>query len=168
LSKDMVRRFCPECGERLLTEINSPGQPSRSICTNCGLKWHHDPKLACAAVIIQDGKVLLLKRARPPGKGQWCLPGGFVDAGEVVEQAAAREVLEETGLQVHIQKMLGLFSYKSYPVVVAIFEGSIMGGQLTISPESLEYQWFLPDQIPWPDLAFPSTTDVLKTYFGTP
>ncbi len=162
----MIRRYCPQCGERLVSDITAPGQPSRSICANCGLKWHHDPKLACATVIQQDGRVLLLKRARPPGKGQWCLPGGFVDAGEVVEQAAAREVLEETGLQVQIQKLLGLFSYESYPVVVAIFEGLILAGQLDISAESLNAQWFHPDEIPWPDLAFPSTTDVLKTYFS--
>ena len=89
-----------------------------------------------------------------------------MDAGEVVESAAAREVLEETGLQVRIEKMLGLFSYESYPVVVAIFEGRILGGQLVISVESLDYQWFSPDQIPWPDLAFPSTTDVLESYFS--
>ena len=166
MPKEMERNFCPQCGEKLLTEIAAPGQPNRSVCTRCGLKWHHDPKLAVATLIVRDGKVLLLKRAHPPAKGQWCLPGGFVDAGEVVESAAAREVFEETGFQVSIEKMLGLFSYQAYSVVVAIYEGRIINGELTVSPESLDAQWFPPHQIPWPDLAFPSTTDVLKTYFS--
>lgn len=65
-----------------------------------------DPRLGCGAMIIQDGKLLLLRRLRAPEAGCWGLPGGKVDAFETVPAAVAREVLEETGLVIHHPTLL--------------------------------------------------------------
>lgn len=64
------------------------------------------PWLAVGVVVIAEGRVLLIKRDRPPGMGQWTLPGGGVDTGETLAAAAAREVLEETGITCHPMSVL--------------------------------------------------------------
>ena len=71
------------------------------------------PKLTVDAVIILNGKIVLIKRKKPPFQGNFALPGGFVDIGETTEEATAREVLEETGLLIEIIKLLGVYSAPS-------------------------------------------------------
>ena len=68
------------------------------------------PKLTVDAAIILNGKIVLIKRKNPPYQGMFALPGGFVDIGEITEEATAREVLEETGLLIEIIKLLGVYS----------------------------------------------------------
>ena len=68
------------------------------------------PKLTVDAVIILNGKIVLIKRKRPPYQGNFALPGGFVEIGETTEEATAREVSEETGLSIEIIKLLGVYS----------------------------------------------------------
>ncbi|MEM3555662.1 MAG: NUDIX hydrolase [Candidatus Micrarchaeia archaeon] len=62
------------------------------------------------SVIVEDGKILLIKRKFKPFKGKWALPGGFVDEGETVEEAVERETMEETGMKVRIVKLIGVYS----------------------------------------------------------
>jgi 8-oxo-dGTP diphosphatase len=69
------------------------------------------PWLAVDAVIyLTDGRLVLVQRKSPPFKGWWALPGGGVEVGETVEEACIREVREETGLQVQLQQLVGVFS----------------------------------------------------------
>ena len=164
MSRDFDYNFCPQCGNPMKEALPGPDEPVRRICLGCGLKIHPDPKVAVASLIFQNGRVLLLKRSRPPAREKWCLPGGFVDRGETLEDAAVREVGEETGLEVRIDRLFGLYSYPGYPVVVAIFQVEILGGRLAINDESRTSSWFAPDEIPWDDLAFPSTRDSLQTW----
>jgi 8-oxo-dGTP diphosphatase len=65
------------------------------------------PQLAVGAAVVDDGRLLTVRRARPPAKGRWTLPGGRVEAGERVADAVAREVAEETGLRVEAGALLG-------------------------------------------------------------
>ncbi|TQD23885.1 NUDIX hydrolase [Methanolobus vulcani] len=71
------------------------------------------PKLTVDAVIILNGKIVLIQRKNPPFQGKLALPGGFVDIGETTEEAVVREVLEETGLTIEIVKLLGVYSEPS-------------------------------------------------------
>ena len=80
-----------------MKEVNGAQRPR---CPECGRVIYYDPKLAATVVVERDDRVLMVRRAIQPGIGLWSLPGGYVDRGEVVEVAAAREVLEETGLHV--------------------------------------------------------------------
>ncbi|MFH1134564.1 MAG: NUDIX domain-containing protein [Pseudomonadota bacterium] len=154
--------FCPECGGRFhLQKTKRTGVRELPVCELCGLVFYPDPKLAAACLVEKGGRILLVRRARPPEVGRWCLPGGFVDRGEPVESAAAREVVEETGLEVEATRLFGLYSYLDYPIVVAIFETRITGGEQRTSPESTEERWFTAQDIPWNELAFPSARDAL-------
>jgi ADP-ribose pyrophosphatase YjhB (NUDIX family) len=107
--------------------------------------------------------VLLTRRSINPGKGLWTFPGGFVDFGESVADAARRETLEETGLSVELTGLLDVFSYSGAPVII-VFRARVTGGTLTPCPENDALEWRKPAEIPWEALAFPSTREALRAW----
>ncbi len=153
-------RFCPHCATPL--EVRSAHGAERPVCPSCGRVIYYDPKLAATVVIEKDGKVLMVRRATEPGMGLWSFPGGYVDRGEVVERAAAREALEETGLTVEIVGLIGLFSERGHPVVLAAYHGQVIDGQPAPGQEVSEVEFFRPDELP--PLAFPRDTKVLEQW----
>ena len=122
----------------------------------------YDPKVAAVCVIARAGRVLMIRRGTDTGYGLWSLPGGFVDRGEVVELAAAREAWEETGLEVMVEGLLGLFSLTGDPVIVAAFTARETGGLLTPGPEALDAAFFPLDALP--ELAFSRDTEILARW----
>jgi ADP-ribose pyrophosphatase YjhB (NUDIX family) len=164
MSKEISWNHCPQCAGRLETAGRGAGGAEALRCAGCGCTIHRDPKVAVAALVVSNKQLLMLRRNRPPAKGAWCLPGGFVDRGETLEDAAVREVLEETGLQVKVTRLYGLYSYPGYEVVVAIFETEIAAGSLVVSEESSAADWKAPEEIELESLAFPSTRDAVRTW----
>jgi ADP-ribose pyrophosphatase YjhB (NUDIX family) len=144
-------RFCPSCASPL--EEKDVDGHLRPVCTECGRTIFYDPKVSAICIVERGDKLLLVKRGNEPGYGLWSLPGGYVDRGEVVEAAAAREVWEETGLTVEINRLVGLFSESGNPVMVAAFAAKETGGLLTTGPETLDLGFFSLDDLP--PLAFP-------------
>lgn len=157
-------RFCPRCGGSLERRILRPTDPPRLVCTACRFVFFLDPKVATGAVFSLDGGVLLVKRAIEPSYGKWVFPGGYVDRGEGLEEAAIREVKEETGLDVRLTRLLGVYSTAGNPVILVTYAGEVTGGTLQTDDEGLEVRSFPPAEIPWEALAFPSTTQVLRDY----
>ena len=153
-------RFCPSCGTALLTKEVFGQQ--RPVCPECDRIIFYDPKVAVICVVPRNGKVLMIRRGTDQGYGLWGLPGGYGDRGEVVEQAAAREVWEETGLKVEPGDLIGLFSESGDPVIVAVFVASEIGGELEPGPEALEVGFFPVDDLP--ELAFPRDQNVLEIW----
>lgn len=123
-----------------------------------------DPKLAAAAIFPHGDGILLVRRGIEPGYGQWALPGGFVDRGEEVEQAAAREAREETGVDLEITDLLGVYSYEGWTSVVVVYEGRITSGTPEALEETLEVRSFRPEELPWDDITFFSTHDAIRDY----
>ena len=134
----------------------------RPTCPQCNRVIFYDPKVAVICIVPRDGKVLMIRRGTDQGYGLWGLPGGYVDRGEVVEAAAAREVWEETGLKVEIGELVGLFSQSGDPVIVAVFATRETGGVLRAGPEALELGFFTLNNLP--ELAFPRDRDVLAQW----
>ena len=153
-------RFCPRCTAPL--EVRNAHGTERPVCPHCGTIIYYDPKLVATVVIEDAGKVLMVRRATEPGLGLWSFPGGYVDRGEVVERAAAREVLEETGFKVDIRGLVGLFSEESHPVVLAAFHGRVVDGHVDAGHEVSEVGFFRLDQLP--PLAFPRDVKVLEAW----
>ena len=160
LSQD---KFCASCATPL--ERREVFGTERPACPQCGRVVFYDPKVAAVCVIARDGKVLMIRRGTDTGFGLWSLPGGFVDRGEVVETAAAREAWEETGLKVAVDGLLGLFSLPGDPVIVAAFTAHETGGLLSPGPEALETAFFPPDALP--ELAFSRDTEILARWKST-
>ena len=111
-------KFCTSCAA--LLEIRDVEGHSRPVCIDCGRVVYHDPKVAATCVVERQGSVLMIQRNNQVGYGLWSMPGGYVDRGEVVEQAAEREVKEETGLMVEVQRLVGLFSEPGNPVLLSL------------------------------------------------
>lgn len=155
--------FCYRCGA-LLGETVVENHPLPT-CPACGLIIYLNPKVA-AGVIIGDGAAgtLLLRRAIEPAYGKWTYPGGYVNRGERVEDAAIREASEEVGLNVALTGLLGVYSYETLQVIVVVYHGTVVDGRLEAGPECLEAKWVAHSEIPWNDLAFQSTTDALTAW----
>ena len=113
-------RYCPRCGEE--AEIDYP----RSIsCPHCGYGAYYNPKPVAAAIpVTPDGRIILLRRGFDPGKGLWTFPGGFVDLGESVEQAAVREAMEELEIDIELGPLIGLYSRADERVVLAVYRAT--------------------------------------------
>jgi ADP-ribose pyrophosphatase YjhB (NUDIX family) len=159
-----VYRFCPQCGGTLASRLLRPGDPDRLVCQACAFVFYLDPKVATGVILPLDGGIVLVQRAIPPSYGKWVFPGGYVDRGETPEHAAAREAKEECGLDVKITRLVGLYAYPGNSVILTVYAGEVTGGALAIDDESLAVQIFAPRDIPWPDLAFPSTSEALRDY----
>jgi ADP-ribose pyrophosphatase YjhB (NUDIX family) len=163
-------RFCPLCGGALERRRLKPSDPERLVCADaaCGFVFYLDPKVAVGTIIRaeDDDRVVLVRRAIEPGYGKWVYPGGYVDRGELVQDAAVREAREESGLIVSLGRLINVYSYPGRAPVVIVYEAAIIGGALCADDECLEAQFFEPHEIPWDDLAFPSTHDALREYLG--
>jgi 8-oxo-dGTP diphosphatase len=152
---------CVACGA-LAEERLVDGRP-RPVCPACGQVSYLDPKLAVAILIARDGMILLGKRGpgtRAPGK--WSFPAGFVERGERVEDAAAREAQEETGLDVEIGDLIGLFSSKGEPVVLAVYASRASAGVPHAGDDLSELGWFPLTELP--ELAFPRDRLILERW----
>jgi ADP-ribose pyrophosphatase YjhB (NUDIX family) len=154
---------CPRCGAP--PEIDFP----RSItCASCGYGAFYNPKPVAAAIpITEDGHIILMRRGFEPRRGHWSIPGGFVDLGESVEQAAIREVQEELDLRIEITHLVGVYSRAEDRTVVVVYAAAARGTP-SLTEEALEVRAFAPDDIPWQELAFWSEESALRAHLSGP
>ena len=157
--------FCSRCGGRLRSgEI--PGEDrERLACDACGYIAYVNPRLVVTAIPVTDaGEVVLLRRGIEPAYGSWAQPGGFLEVDETVNQAAIRETFEETGLLVEPGEIVGLYTRLEAAVVTIAFEARIVGGIAAPTPEATEIKAFAPEDIPWSEIAFSTTTWALRDW----
>lgn len=159
-------RFCPRCGGQLERKKIKANEPERRVCDACDFIFYEDPKIAACTIPVIDNKIVLLKRGIEPSYGKWVFPGGFMDRGERVEEAAMRETWEEANLTVEIDRLLNIYSYSGQPVVIVVYLVNVVGGELRAMDETLEAATFAPEEIPWDELAFESTKDALREYLA--
>ena len=154
-------RFCPRCGQ--LADITFP----RSIaCPHCGYAAYFNPKPVAGAIPVDDeDRVILLRRGFDPAQGRWTFPGGFVDLGESVEDAAHRETNEELGIPIELGPLVGVYSRAEDRVVLIVFLARALGRPQT-TPEATEVRSFAEAEIPWDELAFWSTHQALRDALG--
>ena len=164
LSPDTIR-FCPLCGGNVERRAVPPEDKHENVCTACDFIYYLDHKVV-AGTIPQDaeGRVLLTRRSIEPSLGKWTFPGGFVEWGEPVEAAALRETWEETGLKVDLDGLVGVYSYEGVPIVIVVYRARVLNGTITLCHENDRVEWVAPAEIPWNDLAFPSTTAALRDF----
>jgi ADP-ribose pyrophosphatase YjhB (NUDIX family) len=154
--------FCQRCGHGLIEKTVDNRQ--RPCCPSCGYIVFLDPKVAAAVLVLTDGKLVLVRRGTEPAIGRWSYPAGYVDRGEEVEHAAVREVKEETGLDVRLTGLVGLYSNSGDTVVLAAYSAEVTDGKLGAGPEILETGLFSPDELP--PMGFPHDCLILSDWRG--
>jgi ADP-ribose pyrophosphatase YjhB (NUDIX family) len=160
-----VPRFCSQCGAPLQEAFVAEENCVRLVCSSCRLISYLNPKVVAGAIPLSpDGRILLLRRGIEPCLGAWTFPAGFVELGETVAQAARREAHEETGADIRVGEVLGVYSYDGIGVVMVIYHAEWSGGHARTSREAMEVREFHAGEIPWDDLAFRSTGDALRDW----
>lgn len=130
------------------------------------------PLVGVGAIIIEGNRVLLVKRAHPPLQAQWSIPGGVLEVGEFVRDAAIREAREETGLIVEPGELLGVYDRVlrneeqrvQYHYVLIDFLCRAIGGELCAASDAEEVRWFTREELPPLHLA-DDTQDVIRKGF---
>ena len=133
-------------------------------------EYPESPLIGVGAVIVADGRALLIRRGQPPLLGEWSLPGGVLECGETLREAVAREAHEETGLVVETGEMLGVYERVirddekrvRYHYVLIDFLCRAIGGDLKAGSDAADVRWFTRDEIPALNLAYDANDVVRK------
>ena len=159
---DGARTFCHFCAGRL--ERRQIDGRERLFCPACQRPIYENPIPAvCIVLMDADGRLLLVKRGVAPKAGMWCLPGGFIETDETPEQAALRELREETGLVGRIDTLLGVTTtpgtfYKA--ILVVGYRVTTASGRPRAGDDATDVAFFHPDHLP--DIAFDSHRSLIR------
>ena len=152
-------KYCSSCGGILSRKQTEQDDRYRSVCGTCGAIHYENPRIiVCCAVCLRD-KVLMCRRAQEPGLGQWVVPSGFLEVGESLEQGAARETREETGLIVDPERLdlCSVVNMTSIEQVAIMFRIELDAlPTLTPGPECLEVAFMPAKEIPADQFAWRS------------
>ena len=161
-----VPKFCSECGAADMSLQIPPGdERTRAMCGNCGYTEYQNPKPVVSCVVITENKrILLAKRAIEPRKGTWGIPQGFMEHGETTRQAAAREVVEETGAIVKPENLIFRAIYNVPGSVQLVYSIQVSSGDIeeqiakhnTDTGESSEVELIPLDKLDQKELCFPT------------
>ncbi len=152
----MRARYCPSCGSVLQTQHLHPSEPERQVCGQCGRIHFRNAKPTASALVVRDGRVLLVQRAIEPARGAWDIPGGFLEEDEHPEAGAIRELREETGLNITLTGLLGIY-LDTYPygqpddletTLNIIYLAAAPHGDPQPADDAAGFDWFPPNEIP--------------------
>jgi ADP-ribose pyrophosphatase YjhB (NUDIX family) len=144
-----VPRFCSDCGAPI-------GMRAPVTCPSCGGEHWSTAGRGGAALVVHDGRLLLVLRAHEPWRGRWCAPSGFCDGPEHPAAAAERETLEEVGLRVRVTGYLGHWideygdAFDGQWCAVSYYHAvPVRGVDLRLDGDEVdEARWFGPDELP--------------------
>lgn len=161
---DQPMTYCPRCGTEMETS-EVAGRP-REVCPACGFVLYRNPVPGVGILVELEGKILLVQRGQTPFKGWWALPAGYIEADESVEEAAVRECKEETGLEVELLELFGVYSFPEGPVqsgIIIFFRAKPVSGELRAGDDAQDVRAFPPDELP-DKLAFRTHREVLARW----
>jgi ADP-ribose pyrophosphatase YjhB (NUDIX family) len=156
--------FCSNCGARVAPRIPPGDNLPRHVCGCCRTIHYRNPLLVVGCVPEHEKRILLCRRAIEPRRGYWTVPAGFMENGETLQQAAARESREEALAEVVVGSLLAIVHVLPADQVHVFFRAAMPEARFGVGLESLEVALFDPSEIPWAEMAFPNTNYVLRRY----
>ncbi len=157
-------KFCSECAQPVVATIPAGDNRQRYVCQACGTIHYQNPRIIAGCVPAHQGAILLCQRAIEPRVGYWTVPAGFMELGETVAAAAARETLEEAEAQVEVGALIAVVDVVQARQVHIFFSGTLNEPAFGAGHETLAAALFTPDEIPWDDIAFPSVRIALEQF----
>ncbi len=142
-------RFCPKCSTELALEPYNHRR--RRLCKKCGFVDFHNPVPAAGAIVVQDGKLLLVERAEDPYKGDWCIPAGYMEWDESPRRCAERELKEETGLEIRAGEVFEVYSGTDDPrtnAILILYFCEVVGGQAAAGDDASDLRFCSLSEIP--------------------
>lgn len=158
--------FCSQCGQPVASEIPPGDTLERFVCQSCKTIHYQNPRLVVGCVPDCDGSILLCKRAIEPRRGYWTVPAGFMELGESLAEAAARETQEEALASVNLGPIIAIVDVIQAGQVHLFFEATMTEPVYGAGDESLETRLFPPEELPWEAIAFPSVTIALEQHLA--
>ncbi len=150
--------YCPTCGNKTSEAIPPGDNIPRSTCLKCGYVHYENPKILVACILYEGEKLLWIKRAHEPDAGSWAIPAGFMERGETVQEAACRELKEETGIALQPNE-ISLYSVLSLPQldqVYITYFASLLSRDFHVTEETLDIRLFSQSEIAEVELAYPA------------
>ena len=156
--------YCSTCGQPVRIAVPEGDNRPRAVCTACATVHYVNPKLVVGCVPEFEGQILLCRRAIEPRLGFWTVPAGFMELGETVGEAAIRETWEEALARVELGPLFSVVDVVQAGQIHVFFKARLLQPEFGAGAESLEARLFRPDDIPWPELAFPSIRIALEQH----
>ncbi|QDX83009.1 NUDIX hydrolase [Denitratisoma sp. DHT3] len=157
--------YCCTCGATIAIRTPPGDALPRHVCDACGAIHYRNPRMVVGALAEWDGRILLCRRAIEPRLGKWTLPAGFMEIGETVAQAAARETLEEANARLELHDMYTVISVPQANQVHLFYRARLLDLDFSPGEESLETALFGEHEIPWEEIAFRTVAMTLRHFF---
>lgn len=157
--------YCYQCGTALEYKLIATEDTMRQVCPACEWVHYESPRILVGVHLYHEHKMFWMKRGTPPNKGLWTFPGGFLEAGESLQEAAVRELYEETKIRLSAEKMVpfGVLSLLPMNQVYISFrcecDEAIDGA---ITEEAADWGWFGEEDAPWEELAYSGSIDQVR------
>lgn len=145
-----------------ISKVPAGDSLTRQVCETCGFIDYVNPKIVVGSVVRFQDKYLLCKRAIEPRKGFWTLPAGFLEEGETLEEGTLREAYEEALIRPVLGALLAIYSVPHISQIHIFYRARLETADFAPGPESQAVELYSWQDIPWPDLAFPSVEWALK------
>lgn len=124
--------------------------------------------MVAACVATWNDRILLCRRAIEPYRGMWTIPGGYVEIGETLQEAAMREAREEAHAEITDLRLLAVHNLPMFSEIYVLFAGKLAHADIAPGPESLEVELVAPGDLDWQCLAFPMVREALRHWLIAP
>jgi ADP-ribose pyrophosphatase YjhB (NUDIX family) len=158
---------CRECGSRLTRAVPDGDNAERELCPACGYVDYENPRILTTCMVHEGNRLLWIRRAQPPDAGKWAIPGGFVECGENLQEAASREVEEETGVRLDPWSM-SLYGIGSLPLIGQVyvtFRAPLQGQRFHCTEEAVDVALFAASELDWADVAYPDINFHVRRFY---
>jgi len=156
--------YCQDCGAALRPHVVGGERRNHAYCQRCRLPRYEHPLVVVTCFVACGPRLLWVRRALPPQRGLWAIPGGYLEGGETLAAGAARELYEEAGVSLPPER-LQLYMTGSITFINQVYVGfraSVDSEECTPGPESLACGFYSRDECPWEQVAYPQVNDSIR------